>query len=68
MKHTKSGNLVIGRKVGDTVIVNDNIEVTLLEINGNQVKLGFKAPREVSVWREELYRKMEKQKLLDMMD
>lgn len=64
MKHMKQGNLVIGRKVGSSVIINGNIEVTVTEINGNQVKLGFNAPREVEIWRDELFHKMQKEKLM----
>jgi carbon storage regulator len=47
--------LVLTRKVGETVIVGDNIRITVLEINRNQVRLGFEAPAEVKIYREEIY-------------
>lgn len=47
--------LVFRRKVGETVILDGQIEVEVLEITGSRVKLGFSAPREVTVVRKELY-------------
>jgi carbon storage regulator len=47
--------LVFRRKVGETVILDGQIEVQVLEITGSRVKLGFSAPREVTVVRKELY-------------
>lgn len=47
--------LVLTRRIGETVIIQDNIKVKVLEINGNQVKLGFEAPSEVKIYREEIY-------------
>jgi carbon storage regulator len=46
--------LVLSRKSGETVILGDEIRVTVLEIRGNSVKLGFVAPRELPIRREEL--------------
>jgi carbon storage regulator len=46
--------LVLSRKVGEQIIINDNIRVTVIAVRGNQVRLGFTAPREVSIQREEL--------------
>jgi len=52
--------LVLTRKLGETVIINDNISVTVLGIQGGIIKLGFNAPRDVSIDREEIfYRKQE---------
>jgi carbon storage regulator len=46
--------LVLSRKSGETVVIGEDIRVTVLEIRGNSVKLGFTAPREVALRREEL--------------
>ena len=46
--------LVLSRKVGEEVIIGDNIRVTVVAINGNHVRLGFEAPRDVHIYRQEL--------------
>ncbi len=50
--------LVLARKIGEKIILNDNIEVIVLDSNQNTVKLGINAPKNVSVYREELYREI----------
>ncbi len=50
--------LVLARKIGEKIILNDNIEVIVLDSNQNSVKLGINAPKNVSVYREELYREI----------
>lgn len=52
--------LVLTRKVGQKLIINDNIEVTILEAKGDSVKIGIQAPRNVSVYREEIYQEIKK--------
>ncbi|WP_194756164.1 carbon storage regulator CsrA [Aliidiomarina indica] len=47
--------LILTRRIGETLIVNDDIKVTVLAINGSQVKIGIQAPADVSVHREEIY-------------
>lgn len=47
--------LALTRKRGDSIIIGDNIEVIVLGIQGEQVKLGIVAPREISVHRKEIY-------------
>lgn len=47
--------LALSRKKGESLILNNNIEVTVLEIKGEQVKLGITAPKEVPVYRKEVY-------------
>lgn len=47
--------LALTRKKGESLILNNNIEVTLLEIRGDQVKLGITAPKEIPVYRKEIY-------------
>lgn len=47
--------LVIRRRAGESLLVGDNVEIEILEISGGQVKLGIRAPREVSILRKEVY-------------
>ena len=51
--------LYLTRKVGDSVIINNNIEVTVVEVRGRSVKLGFTFPPEATVLRRELYEKIQ---------
>ena len=54
--------LYLTRKVGDSVVINDNIEITVIEVRGRSIKLGFTFPSEVSVLRRELYDKIPRYK------
>jgi len=54
--------LVLARKVGQTIPIADEVEVTLLEICGSSIKLGVAAPRDISVWRKELYLRIQEEK------
>ena len=47
--------LVLSRRLDETLIIGDDIKITVLGISGNQVRIGIAAPREVSVHREEVY-------------
>lgn len=47
--------LALTRKKGESLVINNNIEVTILEIRGDQIKLGISAPRDVSIYRKEVY-------------
>ena len=47
--------LALSRKKGEALVIANNIEVTILEIKGDQVKVGISAPREVPVYRKEIY-------------
>ncbi len=46
--------LVLARKVGQSIIISDNIELLVIEVRGDQVRLGIQAPREIPVYRKEL--------------
>ena len=54
--------LILTRRIGETVIIGDDIIATVLSINGNQVRLGIEAPKDVSVHREEIYKKIQEEK------
>ncbi|MBO7375353.1 MAG: carbon storage regulator CsrA [Lachnospiraceae bacterium] len=47
--------LALSRKKNEAIIINNNIEITVLEIKGEQVKIGINAPKEVPVYRKEVY-------------
>ena len=47
--------LALSRKKGEALVVNNNVEITILDIKGDQVKVGIKAPKEVPVYRKEVY-------------
>ena len=52
--------LILGRKIGEKVMIGDNITVSFLGINGNQIRLGFEAPEDVMIHREEIFTKIQK--------
>lgn len=47
--------LILTRRIGETLKIGDEIDVTILAVKGNQVRVGIKAPKDVSVHREEIY-------------
>jgi carbon storage regulator len=53
--------LILTRRVGETVVIGNDVDVTVLGVKGNQVRLGVKAPREVSVHREEIYKRIKEE-------
>jgi carbon storage regulator len=56
--------LTLTRSVGETIRIGDDIEVHVVEVRGGTVRLGFKAPREVTIHREEVYRQIAEANLL----
>ena len=53
--------LILTRRVGESLMIGDNVNVTVLGIKGNQVRLGVNAPKEVSVHREEIYQRIQRE-------
>ena len=47
--------LALSRKKGEALVINNNVEVTILEVKGDQVKIGISAPKEVPIYRKEVY-------------
>ena len=47
--------LVLGRKKGESIIIDDNIEIIVTAIEGDTIKLGFKAPKHITIHRKEIY-------------
>lgn len=51
--------LALARKINESIIINDNVEVTVLEVKGDQVKLGINAPKSVPIYRQEIYKQIQ---------
>ena len=54
--------LILTRRVGETIMVGDEVTVDVLSIRGNQVRIGINAPREIEVHREEIYERIKAEK------
>ncbi|QTS84060.1 carbon storage regulator CsrA [Coxiella endosymbiont of Amblyomma nuttalli] len=55
--------LILTRRVSESVIVGDDVKVTVLGVKGNQVRLGIDAPKEISIHREEIYERIQQERL-----
>jgi carbon storage regulator len=55
--------LILTRRVNETLMVGDEVTVTVLSVKGNQVRLGVNAPKDVAVHREEIYNRVQKEKM-----
>lgn len=55
--------LILTRRVGESLMVGDDVTITVLGVKGNQVRIGVNAPKDVSVHREEIYQRIQREKL-----
>ena len=53
--------LALTRKKGESLVINNDIEITILEIRGDQIKLGVSAPKEVPIYRKEVYTRIQQE-------
>ena len=54
--------LILTRRIGESLMIGDNVNVTVLGIRGNQVRIGVNAPKDVAVHREEIYERIRMEK------
>jgi carbon storage regulator len=54
--------LILTRRIGETLNIGDDVQVTVLGVKGNQVRLGINAPKDVPVHREEIYERIKREK------
>jgi len=54
--------LILTRRVGESIQIGDHVEVTVLGVNGNQVRIGVNAPKDITVHREEIYNRIKNEK------
>ena len=52
--------LILSRRIGETMMIGDDIVVTVLSVKGNQVRIGIKAPKDVAVHREEIFERIQR--------
>ncbi len=56
--------LILSRRLGEAIVINDNIRILVLSASGGTVRLGIEAPREVEVHREEVYRRLQTERAM----
>ena len=60
--------LILSRKTGEKIIINGDIEITIAELRGSEVRIGISAPKNVSIYREEVYRKVQQENVKAMVE
>ncbi|WCK54196.1 carbon storage regulator CsrA [Aneurinibacillus sp. Ricciae_BoGa-3] len=56
--------LVLTRKIGESIMIGDHIEVKIVSVDGEQVKIGIEAPRSISIYRQEIYESIQQENKL----
>ncbi len=54
--------LILTRRIGETLMVGDDVSITVLGVKGNQVRVGVNAPKDIAVHREEIYERIQREK------
>ncbi len=60
--------LILTRRVGETVMIGDDVTITVLGVKGNQVRVGINAPKSVAVHREEIYERIKREQQSDLQE
>ena len=55
--------LVLSRRIGETIVVDEKIEITVVDVQGDMVKIGINAPRDISIFRQEIYQEIQAENL-----
>jgi len=58
--------LILTRRIGETLVIGDDIKVRILDVRGIQVRVGVEAPKDISVHREEIYQRIQREKLMNL--
>ncbi len=53
--------LILTRKLGESIIIDDNVQISVIEINKNNIKIGVNAPKELTIYREEVFVKIKEE-------
>lgn len=54
--------LILTRRISESIIIGDDVKITILGVKGNQVRIGIEAPKDLSVHREEIYERIQREK------
>ena len=57
--------LILTRRAGETLMIGDDVSITVLGVKGNQVRIGVNAPKNISVHREEIYQRIQREKVIN---
>ncbi len=55
--------LILSRKINETIMIGDQIEISVVDIKGDQVKIGIKAPHQIKIFRQEVYRAIQQENI-----
>ncbi len=55
--------LVLTRRLGESIVISDNIKITVVDIEGRQIKIGVQAPKDITIFREEVYERIKQENI-----